>query len=58
MYEDGTSEKFQASKWKDKLKEEKFKNRVLQLMDDEIIMRFETKQGKADDFYDIDKDEE
>ena len=56
-YEDGTFEKFQASKWKEKLQEEKFRNRVMQLMDEEIIMRFETKQGKADDFYDIDGDE-
>ena len=58
MYEDGTSEKFQASKWLDKLKEEKFRNRVLQLMDEEIIMRFESKQGSAEDFYDIDSEEE
>mgnify|MGYP003116629877 FL=1 len=58
MYEDGTSEKFQASKWLDKLKEDKFRNRVLQLMDEEIIMRFESKQGSAEDFYDIDSEEE
>jgi hypothetical protein len=29
----------------------------LQIMDDEIIMRFEKKEGKADDFYDIDTEE-
>ena len=57
FYEDGTSEKFQASKWKEKLKSEKFKARVLQLMDEEIIMRFENKDGKADAFYDIDNEE-
>jgi len=56
MYEDGSSDKFQPSKWKEKLKEEKFKNRVLQLIDEEIIMRFEQKEGKAEDFYDIDAD--
>ena len=56
MYEDGSSDKFQPSKWKEKLKEEKFKNRVLQLIDEEIIMRFEKKEGKAEDFYDIDAD--
>ena len=56
-YEDGTSEKFQASKWKEKLKNEKFRNRVMQLMDEEIIMRFEKKQGRAEDFYDFDGDE-
>ena len=57
VYEDGTSEKFQASRWKEKLQEEKFKNRVLQIMDDEIIMRFDKKEGKAEDFYDIDAEE-
>jgi len=57
FYEDGTSEKFQASKWSEKLKIEKFRARVLQLMDEEIIMRFEKKDGKAEAFYDIDNEE-
>jgi|TARA_R110002020_G_scaffold65243_2_gene172356 recombination protein RecA len=57
VYEDGTSEKFQAARWKEKLQEEKFKNRVLQIMDEEIIMRFDKKEGKAEDFYDIDAEE-
>ena len=57
VYEDGTSEKFQASRWKEKLQDEKFKNRVLQIMDEEIIMRFDKKEGKAGDFYDIDAEE-
>ena len=55
-YEDGTIEKFQASGWTDKLKSEKFRSRVIQLMDEEIIMRFENKEGKAEDFYDVDSD--
>ena len=58
VYEDGTSDKFQASRWMEKLQDEKFKNRVLQIMDEEIIMRFDKKEGKADDFYDIDSEEE
>jgi len=57
VYKDGTSEKFQASRWKEKLQEEKFKNRVLEIMDEEIIMRFDKKEGKAEDFYDIDSEE-
>ena len=56
VYEDGTSEKFQAAKWKEKLQSEKFKNRVLQIMDEEIIMRFDRKEGKAEEFYDIDQE--
>jgi len=58
IHEDGSTEKFQASKWAEKLQSEKFKSRVLQLMDEEIIMRFENKEGKAQDFYDIDKEED
>ena len=57
IYEDGTSEKFQASKWKEKLQSDKFRDRVLQIMDEEIIMRFDKKEGKAEDFYDIDVEE-
>ena len=36
--------------------DEKFRNRILQIMDEEVIMRFESKQGKAEDFYDIDQE--
>ena len=57
IFEDGTSEKFQAAKWMEKLQNEKFKKRVLQIMDEEVIMRFEKKEGNAEDFYDIDQEE-
>ena len=53
MYEDGTSQKFQSAKWSEKLEDEKFKSRILQLMDEEIIMRFENKSGDAESFYNI-----
>jgi len=55
VHEDGTEEKFQAAKWKEKLQNKKFKNRVLQIMDEDIIMRFDKKEGKAEEFYDIDQ---
>jgi len=58
VYKDGTSEKFQAAKWKEKLQSEKFKNRVLQIMDEEIIMKFVDRVGDAAGFYNIDKEEE
>jgi recombination protein RecA len=51
VYQDGSTEKFQAAKWKEKLQSEKFKTRVLQIMDEEIVMKFDTRQGKAEDFY-------
>jgi recombination protein RecA len=57
VYEDGTSEKFQAAKWMDKLQSPKFRERVLQIMDEELISRFEKKQGPASDFYEVDPEE-
>jgi hypothetical protein len=57
VYEDGTTEKFQASKWVEKMQDEKFKNRVYQIMDDEVIMKFDTRQGNAADFYDTEDKE-
>ena len=56
IYQDGTSEKFQASKWTEKLKNEKFKKRILQIMDDEVIMKFENRSADATAFYDIDEE--
>ena len=53
-YEDGAVEKFQKATWLDKLQDEKFRKRVLQLMDEEVILKFESKTGNADDFYQID----
>ena len=38
----------------DKLKNEKFRNRILEIMDDEIIMKFDKREGNASDFYEID----
>ena len=55
IYEDGTSEKFQASKWKEKIKDEKFRARVLTIMDEEVILKFESREANASSFYDIDK---
>ena len=55
-YKDGKTEKFQASKWMDKLKNEKFKNRILEIMDEEVIMKFDTREGNASDFYEIDEE--
>ena len=56
LYEDGNIEKFQASKWKEKLQDEKFRNRILQIMDEEIILKFKDRLGDASEYYDVDKD--
>ena len=50
-YDDGTTDKFQASKWNEKLQSEKFKNRILQLMDEEVILKFDKREGDASAFY-------
>ena len=41
----------------EKLQNPKFRERVLQIMDKEIITNFETKQGNASNYYNIDGDE-
>jgi len=50
-YEDDTREKFQAAKWIDKLQNEKFRKRVLTIMDEEVIMKFDKRIGEATEFY-------
>jgi recombination protein RecA len=57
-YEDGNVEKFQKSAWMDKLQDDKFRKRVLQLMDEEVILKFESKTGKADDFYALEEEQD
>jgi recombination protein RecA len=52
VYEDGTEEKFQRAHWMTKIQEEKFRNRVLTIMDEDVIMKFSNRTGKASDFYD------
>lgn len=51
-YEDGTEEKFQGSMWMDKLQGEKFRSRILELMDEEVVLKFDKRLGDASEFYD------
>ena len=53
----GKTEKFQPSRWKEKMQEESFKNRVLEIMDEEVILKFDKRDGDATEFYDIEKEE-
>ena len=57
VYKDGTTDKFQLSKWKEKLQDKKFRDRVLQIMDEEVIMKFDERTGNAADFYDEDEEQ-
>jgi len=56
QYKDGTEEKFQPSKWKNMLTNQKFRDRVLEIMEEEIILKFDKRQGEAADFYDIENE--
>ena len=53
-YKDGTEEKFKGSSWSEKLKNEKFKDRVIEIMEEEIIFKFHNRTGDAADFYNVD----
>ena len=52
----GMLAKFQAAKWVEKMQDDRFRQRVYQLMDEEVIMKFDTRQGNAGDFYDNDEE--
>jgi RecA/RadA recombinase len=43
--------KFQATKWVERLSDEGFRKNVLDIMDEEVIMKFHKREGTADDFY-------
>ena len=58
VHEDGTTEKFQPSRWTEKMSSDKFKNRILQLMDEEVILKFQNRVGEAASFYEEQEDEE
>jgi hypothetical protein len=47
------SKKFQPSKWTELVKtDEEFKAKVLELMETEVIQKFDSRQGNAADYYD------
>jgi recombination protein RecA len=56
VHADGTEERFQASKWITKLQNEKFLARVEEIMEIEVVQKFDNREGSADEFYG-DKDE-
>ena len=53
----GQPKKFQQSSWEDLMKEESFKNAVLEIMDREVIVKFDTREGDAKNFYNIEGEE-
>jgi recombination protein RecA len=50
-YADGKVDKFQTKDWINKLDNEKFYNRVVELLEHEVVMKFDKRLGTADEFY-------
>ena len=48
---DGAVKKFQPSRWMVAMEDEAFKARVLEVMDEEVVQKFDQRHGSADDFY-------
>ena len=55
MKDDGSEEKFQRKMWTDKLQKEDFRQSVLTIMDEDVIMKFKNREGNAQDFYDTEE---
>jgi recombination protein RecA len=54
---DGYTKKFQPSKWTDLVhSDEEFKQKVISIMDEEIIQKFDKRQGDAKNFYEDQED--
>jgi hypothetical protein len=54
---DGSIKKFQPSKWSKLMAEDAdFKQRVYQIVDEEIVMKFDKRQGDASSFYEDQED--
>ena len=53
---DGNFTKFQKSKFVDTLRsDEQFKNRVLSIIDEEVVMKFDKRLGEASQYYDTEE---
>jgi recombination protein RecA len=53
---DGYEKKFQPSKWAELItSDEEFRNKILQLMDEEVVQKFDQRLGNASEFYGEDK---
>lgn len=55
---DGQAKKFQQSSWEELMKEDAFKKAVLHIMDTEVVVKFDTREGDAKHFYNIEGSEE
>ena len=51
-FSDGSEVKFQRKNWAEKLQDEVFRVRVLQIIDEDVIRKFSDRTGNAADYYD------
>jgi RecA/RadA recombinase len=51
VHSDGSSEKFRTADWAEKMKETKFRQRVFDLLNEEVILKFDKREGMASQFY-------
>jgi recombination protein RecA len=51
VYQDGTIDKFRAADWAQKMKEPKFRERIFDLLNEEVILKFDKREGMASEFY-------
>jgi len=58
IFDDGKEVKFQTTKWLEMLKDQAFRDQILRLMDKEVIQKFDSREGNAKNFYNIDGEEE
>lgn len=58
IFDDGKEVKFQSKDWTEKLKDKDFREQVLRLMDKEVIQKFDSREGNAKNFYNIDGEDE
>ena len=58
IFDDGKEVKFQTTKWLDMLKDQDFKDQVLRIMEKEVIQKFDSREGSASNFYNIDGEDE
>ena len=47
----GKEHKFQTKQWIEKLQDSEFRQAVLDVMDEEVIMKFESRTGEASKYY-------
>jgi len=53
---DGSERKFQRKQWAAKLKDDDFRQSVLTIIDEDVIMKFKNREGNAEDFYEKEED--